>query len=66
MSNAALAKRLKGLRGEMPARQLAIKAGLSPSHVHAIESGRISMVGLGTAIRLAKALGVAVEKLIAE
>jgi len=61
-----LGKRLRKLRGKLPARQLALKAGLTHSHVYGIEAGHISTVTAVTAGKLAKALGVALTDLLSE
>jgi len=60
----ALGGRIKGLRGEreLQQRQLAEKAGLTPSMVSQIESGRLSP-SLHTLGKIASALGVPIASL---
>jgi len=60
----SLGARIKALRGErgLQQRQLAEKAGLTPSMVSQIESGRLTP-SLPTLGKLAGALGVAIGQL---
>jgi transcriptional regulator with XRE-family HTH domain len=57
-------ERLRHLReaAGLSVAELAQRAGMQRTHVHAIEGGRKRQVLFDTATRLAAALGVAVEK----